>query len=203
MTQMMHLRVEGDGLQRFANVLAALSEGEMRVIARRALNHTGAKARTKVKRSLAKQTGLKPAQVAKALTVTRATNGNLAFVITGTGDDIPLRYFRPREVRQGVVAYPHGEKRLIEGAFMKGGRFPLTRRVPLPFGNDVFLPVVSTRDWGRPFFRADSGVSIPREMVRGETARVFAGMNEVLNERLSHEAAHSRRLQDLTGGTSF
>ncbi|TFF20806.1 hypothetical protein E3C22_18130 [Jiella endophytica] len=202
------LRIEGDGLLRFSNVLSALSEGEVQVIAKRALNHTGGKGRTQVKRMLAKQTGLKQKRVVRALKVSKATGGNpkaggfggrLEYVITGTGGDIPLKEFSPVEGDGGVVAKPWNTRTVYAGAFLRGGRWP-DGRSGFVAGGHVMHRVGASR---KPLALSKSGVVIPNEMVKGATAQAFQKMGPVLSERLSHEAARSRKLQDLTGGTSF
>ncbi|MCW4114755.1 phage tail protein [Aurantimonas sp. MSK8Z-1] len=195
------LVLDGDGLERFGNLVGALSGVELAQVKARALNHTGAKARTQVKRALARQTGLKPAIVQRALKVRRATGGRLAYVITGRGGEIALRFFGPRETRKGVSAAPFGERRVFDGTFLKGGLFPNRRELRL--GGQVFEPDRSVKAWGRPATVVKSGVVIPAEMVKGETASAFQSMAPALGERLAHEIGRSQDLRDLTGGSIF
>ena len=58
-------------LARYGNALAALGEGQARTALSRALNHEGDKGRTRVKRALVKQTGIKYGAVDKAMATVR------------------------------------------------------------------------------------------------------------------------------------
>lgn len=200
------LRVAGDGLTRFGNLTAALSDGEIGVIATRALNHTGAKAKTQVTRALTKQTGLPRKVIVKALRVRKATGGNpvrgtpgrLEYRLETSGGDISLKYFGARETKAGVSAAPFGKRAVFAGTFIMGGRFP--GRVALNMGGHVFKRVGSGRI---PIAKQDSGVVIPTEMVKGATAAAFEQSAAALSDRLSHEMARSSKLRDLTGGVRF
>ena len=82
---------------------------------------------------------------------------------------------------------------------MRGGRWP-GGRLGFVAGGHVMNRVGASR---LPLKLSQSGLAIPKEMIKGATAAAFQKMAPVLNERLSHEAARSRRLQDLTGGGVF
>lgn len=182
------------GLQRLANALGVLESHQKHLALQRAVNHTGAKARTQVVRALAKQTGLPNKLIAKAVRVKKAWGasttsfvpgrGSLDYVMSATGGDISLKYFKARETRRGVTASPFGKRQLFEGTFMKGGGFP--NRVNAPrLGGHVFKRVGSTRG---PIELQDSGVIIPAEMMTGPTADAFTKVvNRDLAARVSHE----------------
>lgn len=205
---MLSIRIVGDGLEIFDNVTRALSEGEIKVIAARAMNHTGAKVRTQVTRALTKQTGLKRKVIVKALKISRATAGNpkhsyldsrMEFRIRASGADIGLHHFDPQETDDGVVARPFGKRTVFPGTFIYGG--PWWRRASRPIAGGRVL----FRSSGKrlPIDKAKSGVVIPKELVQGETAKAFAGAAEMLEARIAHEMGFSRDLQEFTKGARF
>jgi hypothetical protein len=149
----------------------------------RALNYTGDRAKTPMTRQLTIQTGLSRRVIVKALRVKRATPGRLAWSADTAGGDIHLRYFKARETQKGVSAAPWGRRQIYGGTFIKGGRFP--NRVALNMGGQVFV----RRGRGRfPLEKPRSGLFIPAEMVKGETAAAFyQAADTVLPGRLAHE----------------
>ena len=102
----------------------------------RAINHTGDIARTRMRRELVKQTGLRLAVITKALKVKRAGVGG-AYVISSAGGNIRLKYFGARETGSGVSAAPWAHREVFAGTFIKGGRFP--NRVDINKGGQVFV----------------------------------------------------------------
>jgi hypothetical protein len=149
----------------------------------RAINHTGKKATTQMVRALADQTGLKIKTTRKALKTKSASGPSGAFVITSRGGNIRLKFFKARETRKGVSAAPWNARRVYAGTFMKGGRFP--NRVDLGLGGAV----VRRAGGGRyPLKTQRSGLFIPTEMVKGQTAGAFYGTAQAeLPKRLLHE----------------
>lgn len=149
----------------------------------RAINHTGAKVRTRMIRSLTAQTGLKRKVIVKALQTKTAREGNLTYVIRSKGGNIRLKYFDARETRKGVTAAPWGKRRLYPGAFIKGGHFP--NRVALNLNGHVFERSGKGR---KPIHMVRSGVFIPEEMVKGTTEIAFNTMSaSEFPARIEHE----------------
>ncbi|MBZ9822329.1 phage tail protein [Mesorhizobium sp. CA4] len=175
------------GLKRMDNSLGRLSEIQRSMALGRAVNHVGDRLRTKLSRTLADQTGLPYRTIRKAIKVERATYGRLAYTMRTQGGDISLKFFKPRETRAGVTASPFGKRRLFAGDFTKAGRFP--RRVTAKgLGGHVYAPDRSSTKWGRPVSFVDSGVVIPAEMVKGDTAQEFTSFaNAELPPRVMHE----------------
>jgi hypothetical protein len=172
------------GLQRLDNAMAVLSSDQKNNALRRAVNHTGDKAKTVVIRTLAEQTGLKQKVIRKAVKVKRANYSSLEYVMTTRGGDISLKFFGARETRRGVSAAPFGQRRVFPGTFMKGGRFP-NRVTASRLNGHVYRRTGSGRG---PLEFVDSGVVIPAEMVRGATASAFTGLVERdLPPRVMHE----------------
>jgi len=175
--------VQTVGIERLANVLAAAGP-KAPVAIRRALAHTGDKARTQVKRALVAQTGLKAKVIAKAIKVTRPNRDALRYVIRSRGGDISLKFFSPRETRKGVSHKSRHAPSPLAGSFTKGGRFP--RRIAAKgLNGHVYRRTGKGRG---PLALQDSGVIIPAEMVEGASrAAFFSTVERELPARLAHE----------------
>lgn len=180
------------GLERFANAIAALGNNAPLALGR-ALSHTGMKARTQVVRALTKQTGLPRKTIVRAVKVQKPKYGNpkigrtdavLSFTLEAKGGDVSLKYFKPRETRQGVSAAPWGKRRLFPSTFMKGGKFPA--RVALPrLNGHVFKRTAEKRV---PIEKQTSGLYIPEELLEDATARAFEDVAQRdLAARVGHE----------------
>ncbi|MDV2967812.1 hypothetical protein RZ532_17605 [Nitratireductor aquimarinus] len=170
------------GLKRFENQIGALGEKAPHAL-QRAVARTGDMARTQVVRALTKQTGLKRKVIVRAVKVTRPSFGSLNYVMRTRGGDIALKYFSARETRKGVSASPFGKRKVFAGTFIKAGRFP--SRVSLDMGGHVFLRSGKSRF---PVEKQKSGVVIPAEMVKGQTAEAFqASVRANLPRRVEHE----------------
>ncbi len=157
-----------DGLRRFDNALKSLGEKKMRQVANRALNAAGDQGRTQVVRALAKQTGLTQKVVKRYIKVKRSDWGHLEYRINSNSRDVPLKYFKPKEVDGGTIAKPFGEKTFYPDAFFRGGRFP-ARRVDLPGKMNGHVFVRKDR-LGRTIMKAKSGVNISEQMVKDASA---------------------------------
>ncbi|MDF2369400.1 MAG: phage tail protein [Rhizobiaceae bacterium] len=178
------------GLQKFDNALKSLGDKRMRQVANRVVNRAGNQTKTQVTRALTKQTGLKRRTIVKAIKVKRSGWSDPSYRMTTTGGDVALKYFNARETRRGVSARPFGQRKVFASTFIKGGRFP--DRVGLGMGGHVFEREGARR---MPINKIKSGVIIPAEMVKGETATAFnKTASRVLMTRMSHE------LSRATGG---
>lgn len=213
---MLKIDIRGDGLMLFTRATAALkSPRKAGQVFSRAINETGRVGGTAAARALAVQTGLPGKTTLKAVrrNVTKSTPSTLSYVINGQGGDISLRYFKPRETRAGVSAAPRGIRQTFPGSFMKAGFWP--KRTDKPGWNrQVFVrantdgysynavksnPFVKSGQMkrermGTKFRKEKSGVYIPVEMLRGETAAVWDKTAERLEPRVIH---HVNR---MTGG---
>lgn len=142
---------------------------------RRALNHTGRKVFTGVKRSLARQVGVTQAVVMKrgALRKRMASNSLLEFRIHSSGEFMPLKDFGPNQQKKGVKAAPWNKRQLFKSTFIVDS-----------LGGHVFKRVGKARLPIEKLY----GPSIPREMVRGETAKQFGILvRQGLPARIEHE----------------
>jgi hypothetical protein len=124
---------------------------------RRAINHTGDKARTQVQRALVKQTGLKYGRIREALKTYPAGAG-LTYRIVARDGYVSLKEFAARQTAKGVSAAPWGRRRV----------FPHTFIVP-SLGGHVFERTSSTRLPIRKLW----GPAIPNEMVKDQTKTAF------------------------------
>lgn len=187
----MIITVDAASFIKLSNMLGAAGAGARHAI-RRAINHSGDKAKTQMTRALTAQTGLPRQVIVRALRVSRAAHGGdmasagagaLSYAIRSRGGDIALKFFKPRETRQGVSAAPFGKRTIFASAFTRGGHFP--NRVTLSMGGHVMRRVGGAR---LPIAVADSGVIIPEQMVQGETEAAFhAAVQSSLPARLEHE----------------
>lgn len=178
---------DAGGVRRLERAMLALGPQKFRVVGNRVVNRTGDMARTHVRKALTKQTGLKRTVIVKAVRVARSTPANLTYRMSARGGDIALKFFAPRETRAGVSATPFGVRKVFAGTFIKGGRFPDRKGV-------VFHGHVMKREGAArfPITVQQSGVIIPQEMVKGETASGFNRIaREVLPRRMLHEISRA------------
>lgn len=184
------------GIERLGNGLGRLNSHEKHLVLQRAVNHTGEKARTKVIRALAEQTGLGYGVIKKAVRTGRAWGagadastfregrGSLTYVLSSKGGFISLKYFKARETRAGVTAAPRGQRKLFARTFTKGGQFP-NRVEASGLNGHVYLRTGAGR---APLEYQDSDVAIPAEMLQGASADAFTStVNAELPKRVMHE----------------
>ena len=188
---MLNLRwADQSGLTRYEKALMALGSARMAQAENRAVNRTGDMARTQVRRSLTRQTGLKRRTIVKAVRTHRSSPATLTYTMKASGGDVALKYFGARETARGVSAAPFGQRRVFPHTFIKGGTFP--NRVGIGMGGHVFARTGGSKF---PIEKQKSGVIIPAEMVKGATAEAFTStVARVLPQRVMHEVAR------LTGG---
>jgi len=178
------LSVRDQLISTYGKQLAKLGHKADRALSR-AMNHTGRKARTQVRRALVTQTGLARKTIVKAVREVRARPQSLSYTLRTSGGDISLKYFKPRETRAGVTAAPFGKRQLFAGTFVKGGRFP--GRVTLNMGGHVYRNIEGGK-WGGRVELVDSGVVIPEQLVTGATARSWEHLiSSDLVPRVGHE----------------
>lgn len=165
---------DGRGIARLTAAAEKL-EGQRKTAAlRRALNHTGDKTFTVVRRVLAKEMGLKQSDLARrGLTKKRANDASLMYQIVGRGGHIPLKDFASRQGAKGVSAAPWGVRRMFKATFIVAS-----------IGGNVFKRLGKKR---LPIEKL-WGPAIPREMVREVTANAFqTTVAASLPARVEHE----------------
>lgn len=151
----------------YAERLKQLGENG-RVVLAGALNQTGATLRHGTVAAETAQTGLAQRTIEKAQKASEASASSLSFTIRSQGGDIRLKYFGAQETPGGVTAHPFNQQRTFGHAFIKGGRFP--KRVTIRKLNGH---VFERTGVGRKIRGVRSGVVIPTEMVKGQTAAAF------------------------------
>lgn len=166
---------------RISNALKAAGK-QIPLVLTRAVNHTGLKARTQMRRVLVPQTGLKAGTINRAVKSKNAFNGG-AFVILARGGNIRLKFFGARETKKGVTAAPWNKRKLYAGTFMKGGRFP--NRVGLKMGGAVLKRTGRAR---LPIKGQRSGLYIAEELISGQSEQAFnSTVERELPGRIEHE----------------
>ncbi len=165
---------DGDGLQRMQAAVEKLSGRNTDDALRRALNHTGDKARTVVKREVAKQAGLSQGDLMRygGIRIDRANYGSLAYTIYSSGRHIPLRAFKARQTRRGVTAAPWNTRRTFRHTFMVAS-----------MGGHVFKRVAASRGPIKKLW----GPSVAKELVRDPTAAAWRQVAHTLPARVEHE----------------
>ena len=186
------LQITADGVvARFANQLAAVGEAKAKQALQRAIAHTGDKAKTQVIRALTKQTGLKRAVIVRAVDVQRPSYDDLRYVMTTRGGDVSLKYFSPRETARGVSAAAFGRRSVHEGTFMRAGWWPGRRVQKDNWNGQVFRRTGNITRKGEgmdEFEKAESGVVIPEQMVKGMTEAAWRRVaDRDLANRIGHE----------------
>ncbi|WP_306147229.1 MULTISPECIES: hypothetical protein [unclassified Roseibium] len=171
------------GMKTLDRALSKLSGKAIRKVGSRALNRAGSSGRTHAVKALRKRTGLKRKTLLRAMKPIRATAFNLEYQVKAFGGDVALKHFDPIERRRGVSAKPFGIRKIFPGTFIKGGRFP--SRVDLGLGGQVFARVGSSKF---PIEKQRSGVVIPAEMIKGESAKAWQStVGKVLPRRVISE----------------
>lgn len=158
-------------LARYGNALAALGEGQARTALSRALNHEGDKGRTKIKRALVKQTGIKYGAVNKAVATIRAKPATLTYTLKARGDETNIAWFGGVQRRKGVSAAPWRKRRIFRHSFIVprfGRAFIRTSKKRLPI---------------RPLY----GPNLARELVKDSSANAWQGGVVNIVARVGHE----------------
>ena len=159
-------------LLRYAARLDALSGGEGRGVLAQALNEGGRAVRQATVAAETAQTGLPGETLERAQRELPADAGSLSYTIWSEGGNIRLKYFGAKEGGGGVTAHPWNRSTFYERAFITSG--PRGRRAPSPkLGGHVYRSVGGSRRWGGPISVVRSGLFIPTEMTRGQTAAAF------------------------------
>jgi len=170
---------------RFANQIGALGTAKAHKALARAVNRTTNTAYGRVVKAIRKQSDIPTSIIRKQVKKrTVSTNidhgGSLEGVIWATGKPISLKYFMARQFAFGVKAKHGGKWHRYPSAFM--GKKPgiISKRL----GGHVFVRTSANRFPIEKLF----GPSIPEELIRGESERVFRStVREMLEKRVAHE----------------
>jgi len=159
-------------LSRYAARLESLAGGEGRGVLAQALNEGGRAVRQATVAAETAQTGLPGDTLERAQRELPADAGSLSYTIWSEGGNVRLKYFGAREGGGGVTAHPWNRSTYYDRAFITSG--PRGRRAPSPkLGGHVYRSVGGSRRWGGPITVVRSGLFIPVEMTKGQTAAAF------------------------------
>lgn len=157
---------------RYEAMVQRVGDGVATMAFSRALNHEGRKTFTAVKRSMRKQTTIPTGIIAAAMQFKSSTRRNLRTIIQGSGSELPLRLFSPKQFRYGVRAKVWGRLQTYKSNFIVSS-----------LGGNVFHRTSKKR---LPIQRT-FGPSVPKEMVKDETLQTFEGSGNAVMERAMHE----------------
>jgi hypothetical protein len=159
-------------LSRYAARLEALGGGNGRTVLAQALNEGGQAVRSATVAAETAQTGLPGSTLERAQQTIEANAGSLSYTIWSEGGNVRLKYFGAKEGGGGVTAHPWNKSTYYDRAFITSG--PRGRRAPSPkLGGHVYRSVGASRRWGGPISLVRSGLFIPTEMTKGQTAAAF------------------------------
>jgi hypothetical protein len=123
----------------------------------KAVDEVGNKTMTQVRRSVAKQAGVKYGRVAKVLSKRQAMGaGEGSYSIIARDVTMSLKEFGPRKTRKGVSAAPWGKRRVFPHSFIGPG-------------GHIFHRVGKSRLPIKKMY----GPAIPKEMVKDQTEALF------------------------------
>lgn len=178
------IKIDGDGLKQFQNMMAALDEGKARVGIARAINRVVDSVHGKVIRAVVKQTSI-PRRIVKQSVKKSKTahkgDGPLQGVVYSSGYPISLKHFGAKQFSFGVRAKVWGEFQKFPSHFINAGRWNSGK--PVKNGH-VFQRVGASRF---PIEKVD-GPSVPEGLIAGEATHAFTQTVEtMLPARVSHE----------------
>lgn len=173
----MHIVVEfrDRALSDYAKRLEQMGS-KMGVLAQ-ALNEGGRALRQATVAAETAQTGLPGGTLERAQHEIPA-GGSLTYTIWSEGGNVRLKYFHPAEGGGGVTAYPWNAAHYYRGAFITSG-LP-GRRAPSPKLNGHVYRNVGGGRWGGPIQQVRSGLFIPTEMTKGQTASTFQSYSAIV-----------------------
>ncbi len=177
-----------DNLRRFQNQIGALGDKAPPALAR-AINRTVDMVYTQTVRSLVRQTAAPRAIVVASLRKRYASTsgGALEGAVQARGKELPLKLFKPKQFKAGTKATVWGKRQMFTGAFIYAGNYKSGKLVS---GGHVFR---NTRGFNSKSGRNNKiekmfGPSIPKEMVKDETAAQFQAIAPpILARRVEHE----------------
>ena len=170
-----------DILRRYGNMIGALG-GQAHGALARAINRTTTTVHGRVIRAIRKQSDIPTAiirrQVKRRLASVRG--GALEGVVFANGSPISLKHFRARQISTGVKAKVQGEWKHYQSAFMG----PRPGVIAPRLNGHVFVRTSAKRFPIEMLF----GPSVPEELVRGESVRIFEEtVASMLPRRVEHE----------------
>lgn len=173
------IRALDDVLKNFANGLRSIGGVEGEKVLTRALKRTTSTIHGRVIRTVRKQSDIPTFIIRRQV---KKKVASLEGVIWARGKPLSLKYFRAQQFSFGVRARHGGKWHEYPSAFMGPRPGVIAKRL----GGHVFMRTTS----GRLPIEKLFGPSVPEELVRSETERVFREtVEDVLARRVAHELA--------------
>lgn len=168
---------------RYGEQLAGMTTAKAHRVMGRALNYEGRRAFIAVKRAMRIQTSIPVGRLNAAMRTNRAstTGGALEFKIIGTGKELSLKLFTPRQFKAGVKATVWGKRQTYAGSFMG----PRPGVLAASLRGHVFARTSAARS---PIKRL-SGPSVAKEMVKNESRDAFERAMPRVVDRVGREIA--------------
>jgi hypothetical protein len=159
---------------KYGRALENLGQRDAIIVMARALNHTGDKARTKVKRALAEQTGIQYGKINGLISSKRAqrTGAGLEYAIVGKRNNTNLSLFKARETSTGISAYPWKKLHQFKGGFLVAR-----------YGGKAYRRKTHSRF---PLTTLD-GPNVVKELVKDASAQAFESTIPEIIARVAHE----------------
>ena len=154
----------------YARALASMGDMRARQVLSAALNKTGDKGRTKIKRALAQATGVKYGQI--PMRTIPSTPGTLTYTIEQPGDETNLNLFGARQGARGVSARPWGVRRTFPGTFLVAS-----------WGNKVYSRDSASRFPVSPLW----GPNLAREILKEEPVKQFDSATDELQRQVENQ----------------
>lgn len=169
------VRFADDAFAKFQDAVASLSDNRIKTVEARALNHTGDKAYTAVRKALIAQTSASRTLIDDALSKQKATTASLIYSIGASSRQIPLRNFQALQFKGGVRAKVWGKLQTYRSTFI----------VPA-FQGGVFVRMGA----GRGPIRTVYGPSIQVELIKDASLAAFKSVATELEARVFDEIKH-------------
>jgi hypothetical protein len=191
MSSPIYVQWDPAGLMRIRYAVAQLEQGRARQALQRAINHTGRKTYTAVRRSISKHSSL-PQKVlessdgrrGKYLSFRPASGGQLEFIITGSGAPIRIKNYSPKQLGRGYSFKIWGKNKRFTAAFQikagaKWGGGSLK-------DSNFYMRVGKSRFPLHAMF----GATVSKEIIKQHTTAVF---HSIVNVELPLRAMHEVR----------
>lgn len=165
------IRVD-EHLAQYGNQLGALGTGQTARLMSMALNREGDKGRTRVRRALMQQTGIRSHQLTKAIRTKRAGPGRLSYEIEAKGTETNVSMFGLKVQWRRVTAISTRERMKLQwvsaSPWNQGREFPGAFSIKR-FGKRVFKRTSDARFPLKPVY----GPNLAREIVKAQSRTQF------------------------------
>lgn len=176
------VRPMDDVIRRYGNMIGAVGGDRAHKALARAVNRVTNTVHGRVIRAIRKQSDIPTAILRREIGKRLASpkGGAIEGVVWAKGKPLSLKYFKARQLSFGVRAKHGGKWHRYPSAFMGPRPGIISKRL----GGHVYRRTTRKR---LPI-EMELGPSVPEELVRGESRRIFEQtVNEMLPARVAHE----------------